>query len=139
MKQSNRSKPAIREKRIFSEELKKKVIQDLVSKKTTIRRVMAEHQVSATSVYKWLYKYSAYHERKCTLVVQMSSESAKNTELQQRLGQLERIIGQKQLEIDYLHKLLEISSSELGFDLKKSFSSPPLNGSGAAKSNMDTS
>jgi hypothetical protein len=44
-----------------------------------------------------------------------------------RPAELERIIGQKQMEIDwaalrYLNKLLEIGNHELKIDLKKSFS-----------------
>jgi transposase len=139
MNQKKAPKLQIRERRVFSLALKKKVVGDLLGRRTSIRQIMAEHQVSSTSVYKWLYKYSPHHEPKCTLVVQMKSESAKNAELLKRLGELERIIGQKQLEIDYLNKLLEISSSELGFDVKKSFSPPPSAGSTGIKGNMDTS
>ncbi len=134
-----KSKLEIRERRIFSEELKKKAVKELVGKRTTIRSLMAEHQVSANTVYRWLYQYSAYHEQKCTLVVQMKSEELKNSELRQRMAELERIVGQKQLEIDFLNKLLEIGSGELGFDLKKSFGPPPLNGTGSAKGSTDTS
>jgi transposase-like protein len=134
-----KSKIEIRERRIFSEELKKKAIKELVSKRTTIRSLMAEHQVSATTVYRWLYKYSPHHEQKCTLVIQMKSEELKSRELQQRIAELERIVGQKQLEIDFLNKLLEIGSGELGFDLKKSFNPPPLNGTGSANGSTDTS
>lgn len=123
-----RSKLEIGERRIFSEELKKKAVKDLVGRRTTIRSLMAEHQISATTVYRWLYKYSPQHEQQCTLVVQMKSEEAKNHELQQRIAVLERTIGQKQLEIDFLNKLLQIGSGELGFDLKKSFSAKPSNG-----------
>ena len=133
-----KSKFEIRERRIFSEELKKKAIKELVSRHTTIKSLMAEHQVSANTVYRWLYQYSPYHEQKCTLVVQMKSEELKNSELRQRMAELERIVGQKQLEIDFLNKLLEIGSGELGFDLKKSFSPPPLNGTGSAKESTGT-
>lgn len=133
-----KSKLEIRERRIFSEELKKKIIKDLVGKRTTIRSVMTEHQVSGNTVYRWLYKYSPHHEQKCTLVVQMKSEELKSTELRQRIAELERIVGQKQLEIDFLNKLLEIGSGELGFDLKKSFSPPPSNGTGSASGSTDT-
>lgn len=133
-----KSKLEIRERRIFSEELKKKVVKELVSKRITIRSVTAEHQVSANTVYRWLYRYSAHHEQKCTLVVQMKSEELKSRELQQRIAELERIVGQKQLEIDFLNKLLEIGSGELGFDLKKSFNQPPLNGTGSANTGTDT-
>jgi hypothetical protein len=58
----------------------------------------------------------------------MDSEEQKNTELRHRVAELERIVGQKQLEVDFLNKLLEIGSKELGLDLKKSFSSSPSNG-----------
>ena len=133
-----KSKLEIRERRIFSEELKKKAVKELVSKRTTIKSLMAEHQISANTVYRWLYRYSPYHEQKCTLVVQMKSEELMNSELRQRMAELERIVGQKQLEIDFLNKLLEIGSEELGFDLKKSFSPPPSNGTGSAKENTGT-
>ena len=134
-----KSKLEIRDRRIFSEELKKKAIKELVGKRTTIKSVMTEYQVSANTVYRWLYQYSPYHEQKCTLVVQMKSEELKTSELRQRMAELERIVGQKQLEIDFLNKLLEIGSGELGFDLKKSFSPPPLNGTGSAKGSIPTS
>jgi len=121
-------KLAIRERRIFSESLKKKIVKELVSNRTTIKAITVEHQVSYQSVYRWLYKYSPQHQQKCTLVVQMDSEELKNTALRNRLAELERIVGQKQLEIDFLNKLLEVGSKELGFDLKKSFNTQLSNG-----------
>ena len=138
MKHAAKQKLEIRERRIFSEEVKKKAVKALTSKRTTIRQLMTEHQVSHQAIYSWLYKYSPYHEQKCTLVVQMKSEELKKQELQQRLAELERIVGQKQLEIDFLNKLLEVGSSELGFDLKKSFSSPPSNGTDSTKAGTGT-
>lgn len=137
MKQNNQ-KLEIREKRIFSETLKKQIVKQLVNKRITLNQVVVEHQVSRTSVYRWLYKYSAVHEQKCTLVVQMKSEEQRKHELQQRVSELERIVGQKQLEIDFLNKLLEVGSKELGFDLKKSFSSPPSSGTGITSTGTPT-
>ncbi len=128
----------IKEQRVFSEALKKRIVKELVNKRITIHQVILEHQVSRTSVYRWLYKYSAVHQPGSILVVQMQSEEQKKYELQQRVAELERIVGQKQLEVDFLNKLLEVGSKELGFDLKKSFSSPPSNGTGATSCGMDT-
>ena len=133
-----KQKLEIRERRVFSEPLKKQIVKDLVNKRVTIQQVMLEHQVSRYSVYRWLYKYSPPHEQKCTLVVQMKSEEQRKYELQQRVADLERIVGQKQLEIDFLNKLLEVGSKELGFDLKKSFSSPPSNGTGTTNTGTPT-
>lgn len=138
MRHESKQKLEIRERRIFSEELKKKAVKDLVGKRTTIRALMNEHQVSHQAVYSWLYKYSPHHEQKCTLVVQMKSEETKNQDLRARVAELERVVGQKQLEIDFLNKLLEVGSSELGFDLKKNFSTPPSNGTGSTNKNTGT-
>jgi hypothetical protein len=68
----------------------------------------------------------------------MKSEETKNRELRDRIAELERIVGQKQLELDYLNKLLEIGSSELGFDLKKNFSTQPSNGTDSSNTNTPT-
>ena len=49
----------------------------------------------------------------------MESEALKTKTLLERNAELERIIGQKQLKIDYLEKLIEIASEDLKIDLKK--------------------
>jgi hypothetical protein len=68
----------------------------------------------------------------------MESEATKTKSLLQQVADLERVIGQKQLEIDFLSKLLEIGSEEMGFDLKKNFSSRLLSGTGSAKGSTTT-
>ena len=138
MRHESKQKLEIRGRRIFSEELKKKAVKDLVGKRTTIRSLMNEHQVSHQTVYTWLYKYSPHHEQKCTLVVQMKSEESKNQDLRARVAELERVVGQKQLEIDFLNKLLEVGSSELGVDIKKNFNTPPSNGTASTSKNTGT-
>jgi transposase len=138
MKQKSKPKFEIRGKRIFSEVLKRQVIKDLVAGRSSIRSIMAEHQVSSQSIYNWLYKYSPNHQPKCTLVVQMESEATRNHELQKRIADLERIVGQKQLEIDFLNRLIAIGSKELEFDFKKNFSPKLSNGSGSQDNGTDT-
>ena len=138
MKQQNKSKFEPKERRIFSEDLKRQVVKELVGRRTTIRSLMDEQQVSAQSIYRWLYKYSPQHQSKCILVVQMKSEATKNQELQNRIAELERIVGQKQLELDFLNKLIEIGSKELEFDFKKNFSPKLSNGTGSASDPTDT-
>ena len=128
----------IKQRTNYSAEFKKDKVKDLIKKRISIKEVMNLYQVSRTSVYKWIYRYSADHERKPILVVQMESEAAKTKLLLQRVAELERIVGQKQLEIDFLSKLIEIGSEELGFDLKKNFSPSPSNGTAVTKKDTDT-
>lgn len=114
--------------RTFSEEFKKSVVKDLVKGLVKIKDICELHNVTRTSVYKWLYLYSNTPKGTKT-VIQMESEAHKTKELYDRVSKLERVIGQKQLEIDYLSKLIEISSEDLGFDLKKKAEQILLNGS----------
>lgn len=121
----------IRTNRCFSEDFKRSKVKELVEKRITVTQLSRLYGITRTAVYKWLYKYSEHHQKKTTLVVQMESESYKTHRLQQQVADLERIIGQKQLEIDFLNKLLELGSEELGFDLKKNFSTKLSSGTGA--------
>ena len=126
--QKTKAKLEIRQNRTFSEEFKKSKVKALTEKQVTVQQLSRLYKVSRGAVYKWLYKYSPQYQRKATLVVQMESEEQKTIRLRQQVAELERTIGQKQLEIDFLHKLLEIGSEELGFDLKKNFSTKLSNG-----------
>lgn len=121
----------IKQRRLFSEAFKREKVKDLVEKRISIRQLSSLYEVSRTSVYNWLYAYSPHHEQKTNLVVQMESEAHKSEMLQRRVAELERIVGQKQLELDFLNKLFEIGSQELGFDIKKNLSTKLSNGTGA--------
>jgi transposase len=121
----------IKQRRVFSEAFKREKVKDLVEKRISVKQLCMLYQVSRTSVYSWLYTYSPHHEQKTNLVVQMESEAYKSQMLQQRVAELERVIGQKQLELDFLNKLFEIGSQELGFDIKKNLSTKLSSGTGA--------
>ena len=105
-----KSKLEIKQRRSFSEEFKKAKVQELIEKRLTVGELCRLYDVSRTAVYKWLYKYSKDYQRKTILVVQMESEAYKTLRLQQQVAELERVIGQKQMEIDFLNKLLDIGS-----------------------------
>lgn len=132
------TKLALKTRRCFSEEFKKSKVKELVAKQVSVTQLSRLYGVSRSAIYKWLYQYSSDHQKSTTLVVQMESESYKTQRLQQQVAELERIIGQKQLEIDFLNKLLEIGSEELGFDLKKNFSTQPWSGTAATGQDMTT-
>ena len=113
--------------RIFSADFKKEKVKEIEKGVLSITTLCKLHSVSRTSVYKWIYLYSTV-EKGVKTVIQMESEQHKTLYLQQRLAELERIIGQKQMEIDFLNKTLEISSEEVGYDLKKKYAQQHLNG-----------
>lgn len=77
------------------------------------------YEVSTVSVYRWLYRYSPHYKRQAKQVVEMESQEYQYKALLQKVAEYERALGRKQLEEDYLNKLIEISSEELGIDIKK--------------------
>jgi len=129
----------IRQQRYFSESFKKQKVKELVHKTLSIRDVCELYDVSRSAVYKWIYKYSVHHTKGTNQIVEMESEASKTRALKQRVAELERVIGRKQLTIDYLEKLIDLASEELGYDLKKNSVPPPSNGSDATGETTPTS
>ena len=110
--------------RHFSVEFKKQIIAQLDAKLLTISDIVRQYEVSAVSVCRWRQQYSKHYQKPTRLVIEMESEALKTKTLLERNAELERIIGQKQLKIDYLEKLIEIASEDLKIDLKKSINIP---------------
>ena len=124
--------------RNFSEQFKRDKVKDLVEKRISAKQMCDLWQISRTTVYKWLYKYSPCHSPGTKMVVQMESEAHKTLQLLQRVAELERTVGQKQLEIDFLNKLMDVATEELGYDVKKNTAAKLSNGSGGTSRHTGT-
>lgn len=61
------------------------------------------------------------------------SSTQKVRNLEHKIEQLERSLGQKQLYIDYMEKLIDITEDDLGIEIKKNIDTTPLAGSGKTK------
>ncbi|MBL4650635.1 MAG: transposase [Aureispira sp.] len=136
--QSKKVKYKIRERRNFSEALKRQIVSELESKVTTIREICELYSVTRTSIYRWLYKYSPHYKKGTIQVVQMKSEAEKSKQLYSRVKELEAVVGRKQLELDYLDRLIDLASKELDYDLKKNYEPELLNGFVSIKKNTTT-
>ena len=119
------SKLKIRALRHFSEAFKRSKVDELEKGLVTVKQVVDLYGVTKTSVYRWIYSYSIHHQQGTRQVVEMESEGKKTENLLRRQAELERILGQKQLKIDYLEKLIELASEEYKTDLKKTFNTRP--------------
>lgn len=107
--------------RTFSESFKRQKVAEIDSGKTKISDIVKEYGVADTNVRKWLKKYSLTHKPALKMVIELESEAQKTAQLAKRVAELERIVGVKQLEIDFLNTLVKVSSEELGTDLRKVF------------------
>lgn len=124
-KSGKNSKFEFRRRRVFSEAFKREKVAQITSGQVTVLELSRLWDVRPWAIYLWIYKYSPDHQKGTTMVVQQDSEATKVKDLLARVAELERIVGQKQLALDYQEKLIEIASRELSIDLKKNFSPKP--------------
>ncbi|MFO7852356.1 MAG: transposase [Bacteroidota bacterium] len=119
----------LRKRRIFSESFKKERVKEYESGKLTVLEISRLYGIAFQTIYNWIYKYSGYNKKGLKIVEHKDSYTKRVKELQGRIKELERIIGQKQINIDYLEKMIEFAKKELGIDIKKNFGSAQSNGS----------
>lgn len=123
----------IRKKRSFSKEFKIQLVKDFESGAYSVPQLEKLHGISNGLIYRWIYKYSTFNEKGFRIVEMKKSSSGKVKELQKRVADLERVIGQKQIKIDFLEKLIEIASDEHNIDIKKKSFTPQSPGSDKTK------
>jgi transposase-like protein len=122
------SKKYLRQRRTFSPTLRKEVVQLVESGTLSVAAASREYDVSISAIYKWIYRYSIYNKKGAVLVVDKDSQAEKLKRMQQRIADLERAVGHKQMQIDYYEKFIEFASEEVGHDLKKKYGSAASGG-----------
>lgn len=115
-------------KRSFSEEFKKNKIRELERNMSSVTDICKTYSVSRTSVYRWIYQYSAMAKKQVKQVVESKSDTQKIKALEERIKELERIVGQKQLLIEFKDKQIEIAEATYNVDIKKKAGSKLLSG-----------
>lgn len=113
----------IRKVRHFSTEFKKEKVKQIDEGKITVSQISRIYEVSVTAVYKWVRKYSRYAGQNEKIVVEKLSEGAKAAQLLKKVAELEQLLGQKQVEVEYLKKVIEFGSELTETDIKKKFES----------------
>jgi transposase len=116
---------AERRRRIFSEEFKQKKVREIEQKITTIAEVSRQYEVRDTNVSKWLLKYGSKHMKGVRTIVESESDTVKIMELKAQIAELERIVGQKQVQLDFKDKMIELAEETYGVDIKKKFEAKP--------------
>ena len=122
-----------RQNRYFNETFKRLKVSELERNILTIAELCREHQVTRAAVYKWIYKYSLMRKKQHKQVVEPESETRKVLLLKQEVAELQRTIGEKQVKMDFLERVIELAEAEYGLDIKKKFTARPSIGTGLSK------
>jgi len=119
---------SINKTRRFSDDFKKSIVSEFEKGNFSVLQLSRLYSVHFQSIYRWIYKFSTFNEKGYRIVEMEESTSKKLKDQEARIRELERAVGQKQLKIDYLEKLIEIAGKDLGLDLKKNSDTQHLSG-----------
>ena len=123
----------IRKHRHCSEEFKRSMVASFEKGEFSVPQLETLYGIGNTSIYRWVYKYSRFNEKGCRIVEMKDSNENKLKELSKKVKELEQMVGQKQIAIEYLEKMIELAKLDLNIDIKKNYSLPPSVGSNPTK------
>ncbi len=123
----------IRKTRRYTDEFKKQLVSEFESGKFSVLELSRLHGIHFQNIYDWIYKFSHFNKQGYRVVEMKDSSKKKVKYLEQKIKNLEQIVGQKQIMIDYLDKMMEIAKDELDIDIKKNFNTSQSAGSGKTK------
>ena len=123
----------LRKSRQYSVEFKKQIVADFESGDFSVNQLSTLHGIANQVIYRWIYKFSTFNEKGYRVVEMKDSSSKKLQELEAKNKELEAALGRKQIQLDYLEKMIELAKSELDIDIKKNYSTPQSAGSGKTK------
>lgn len=129
---------AERMRRNFSDSFKIQKVRELETGKTKVSELCKQYEVSDVNVYRWLNKFGTMKDKKERLIVETDSDTKQLLALKKKIAELEQIVGQKQIQIDFKDKMIDLAEETYGVDIKKKFSTRQSNTSGITESNTDT-
>lgn len=118
----NKLSKSQRIRRRFGEDFKIKRVKEIEAGQVRLCEIVKEYQVSYQSLYRWLDKYgmskSMKEER---LIVESKSDTSRMQALRKKVAELERTVGQKQIELDFTKKMIDLAEDYYKIDIKKKF------------------
>ena len=112
---------AQRRRRHFSDSFKIQKVRELETGKTKVSELSKQYEVTPTNVYRWLNKFGAMKDKKERLIIETDSDTKQLLALKKKVAELEQIVGQKQIIIDFKDKMIDLAEEIYGVDIKKNF------------------
>lgn len=113
----------LRQTRQFSPTLKISIVNRIDTGRISPTQVSREYSVSLSTVYRWIYKYSMFNQRGTIMVVDKKTKDQQTEQLKQRIAELERIVGTKQMQLDYYQEYSRGLEKEVPESVKKKWES----------------
>jgi len=123
----------VRKVRHYSDDFKREIVSVFESGKLSVLQLEKLYGISNSLIYNWIYKFSTFNEKGFRVVEMKESNIDKLKHLEQKIKELEQVVGQKQIKIDYLEKMIDIAKEDLNIDIKKNYNTPQSTGSEGIK------
>ena len=124
-----------RRRRRFSDSFKIQKVREIETGKTKVSEICKLYEVSSVNVYRWLNKFGIMKNKQERLIVETDSDTKQLLALKKKIAELERIIGQKQVLLDFKDKMIDLAEETYGVDIKKKYSTKPSDTSGKTENN----
>lgn len=130
--------PTQRQTRHFSNNFKRTKVREIELGKSRISEISRQYEVSTVSVYRWMAKFGNMKNKPERIIVETDSDTRQLLELKKKVAELERIIGQKQVLLDFKDKMIDLAEETYGVDIKKKFTTKPSGTSGNEENTTPT-
>lgn len=125
----NKTGKRINRNRKYSESLKLKIVEEYERGYRSVLELEKFYDIRNSLIYNWIYKYSKYNKKSIQVVEMKDSQTHKIKQMEARIKELEQAVGQKQMNIDYLEKMIDLAKEEYDIDIKKNSNTPQFGGS----------
>ena len=115
---SAKSSQRSRNNRRYSQAFKQARVDDFEKGTFSVSQICRLYNVPTSCVYSWISKYSRYPRQTAVIVEVPNSQTEKVKQLESRIAELERMLGQKQIKLDYYEAFLEELKVQ-GVDVEK--------------------
>ena len=126
---------AERRRRTFSDTFKRDKVREIEQGLVRVSDVSKQYGVSDTAVYYWIRKFGIDKQTPERIVIESMSDTRALKDLKERLAELERLLGQKQVEVEYYKKLIDMAEDEYCISIKKNCATQPCDTSGSPEKN----
>lgn len=114
--------------RQYSESFKRSVVAEIESGRYTVLEAASAHQVSFTSVYKWVKQLGGPDHQTRIVRIEMSNERNRIKELEKEKRALESALAQAHMKIIVLESTVEVLEEKSGVKVKKKTDTPSSSG-----------
>lgn len=122
--------------RRFSDNFKQEKVKEIERGITRVSELCKQYEVTSSNVYKWIEKYGNMKKKQERIIVESQSDAKQLLDLKKKIAELERIIGQKQILLDFKDKMIEIAEETYKVDIKKKFIDKPSGTTGTTESDI---